>query len=132
VSDRADIGQKSESASPQARARGIGSVRELAELTELLTSSIREGLGKFGGREAAESILYILELDFGLNLARIVEGIGEFQKGLEQMFGQSAKVIEDRICSEFSAKIGIDCSGRSLTELLAFAKEYVFRTIGSP
>jgi hypothetical protein len=104
---------------------------EFSQLAEIIRDSVRTGLTKLVGTEAAESILYIIELDFGINMASILDEVVDFRVALYEMFGSSALTIEDRICLELASRIGVNGQDRSLVELVSFAREYIFQTENS-
>ncbi|GEM_PF-1954606 len=121
---RSVILTKERSEPPSSRNEPEGNEEE--DFSEILVDSIREGLRYFGGNDVMNGILYVLEIDYGLTMPKIVQNISLLKENLERMFGDSSSVIEDRICIQLATRLGIDHSGRSLVELAAFAYQFLF------
>ena len=91
------------------------------EFNKLLVSAIDEALNSLG-ESVKQSIYFHIEHNFKVPRERIPENIGEFQGGLEKIFGAGAPYIEIMIMKNLHSKIGLPLKMKS--QQLEFA-EYV-------
>ncbi len=91
-------------------------------LNNIVGDAVTQGLAHFGGGNVVESLIYILELEHGVNFKNIANQIQEFRTGIEKMFGTASYVVEEQVCSNLAKTLGLDPSGRSLEELIEEAR----------
>lgn len=92
------------------------------KLNAIVAECISEGLSHFGGENVVESLLYILELDYSVDLRNIGDDLEALQKGLDKMFGSASYVVRGHICADLAKKLGLDPGGRTLEELVERAR----------
>jgi hypothetical protein len=75
------------------------------EFDKLLLSAIDEALTSLG-ESVKQSIYFHIENKFSVARNEIPENLGEFQGGLEKIFGAGARFIEILIMKNLHSKIG--------------------------
>ncbi|MBN1357337.1 hypothetical protein JW988_01075 [Candidatus Bathyarchaeota archaeon] len=84
------------------------------EFNKLLESAIDEALGSLG-ESVKRSIYFHLENQFKVARKEIPKNLGEFQVGLEKIFGAGAQFIEIQIMKNLHRKIGLPLKMESET-----------------
>jgi hypothetical protein len=92
-----------------------------SEFDKLLVSAIDDALNSLG-ESVKQSIYFHIENRFNVPRNEIPENLGEFQGGLEKIFGAGARFIEILIMKNLHTKIGLPLKMES--EQLEFV-EYV-------
>jgi len=85
---------------------------------KLICEAVDEALSFFG-KTVREVVYYYCEVKFNVKRSEIPFKLNFFTACLEEIFGDSAFVIEKMILEKLSAKLGVDLKGRSLKELLS-------------
>ena len=76
------------------------------EFDRLLQSAIDDALTSLG-ESVRQAIYFHIENKFNVPRNHVPENLGEFQLGLEKIFGAGAKFIEILIMKNLHAKIGL-------------------------
>lgn len=77
-----------------------------SEFDKLLVSAIDEALNALG-ESVKQSIYFHMENQFKVPRKEIPQNLGEFQGGLEKIFGVGAQFIEIQIMRNLHKKIGV-------------------------
>jgi hypothetical protein len=107
-----------------------GSIIELGRdaaksVNQILRDAVITGFAHFGNKNVVDSLLYILELEHAVDINGIADNIQSFQKGIVEMFGTGAYVLEDHVCEELARRMGIDRNNRDLQTLVSLLKENI-------
>lgn len=89
---------------------------------EQIADAIERGLAYFGTDAIVESLLYILELDYSVDLKSVAFNPNVLRNALLKMFGAAEYVVESKICQVIGKQLGIDSEGKSFEDLIAIAK----------
>jgi predicted RNA-binding protein len=92
------------------------------EVAALIEDSIIAAFHYFGGKKILESILYVLELEHGVNLKSVVGDLKPFKRAMMLMFGTRADLIEMRVTIELAKRLDVNYEGRTLEDLLFMAR----------
>ena len=87
-----------------------------------VAKAVEGGLAYFGTEAIVESLLYILELDYSVDLNSVALNPGVLRNALSKMFGAAEYVVEAKICQVLSKQLGVDSEGKSFEDLIAVAK----------
>ena len=98
----------------------------------LMRDSILAAFRHFGGTQVVESILYVLELEHGVNPKGVARDSKPFKRALMLMFGGTADLIETRVVVELAKRLDVNYEGRTLEELLSMARISIGQTISRP
>ena len=87
-----------------------------------IAKAVEGGLAYFGTDMIVESLLYILELDYSVDLRSVADNPDLLRNALSKMFGAAEYVVEAKICQVIGKQIGVDSEGKSFEDLIAIAK----------
>ncbi len=87
-----------------------------------VAKAVEGGLAYFGTDAIVESLLYILELDYSVDLNSVALNPGVLRNALSKMFGAAEYVVEAKICQVLGKLLGVDSEGKSFEDLIAIAK----------
>jgi len=88
------------------------------EFSQILLDAIDEGF-KILGEGVSDVVYYYLKEDYGLDRSNITKKHETFTKGLENLFGVGAAIIEREILKKLYAKLGLkyeEDSNKTYTE----------------
>ena len=87
-----------------------------------IAKAVEGRLAYFGTDMIVESLLYILELDYSVDLRSVADNPDLLRNALSMMFGAAEYVVEAKICQVLGKQIGVDSEGKSFEDLIAIAK----------
>jgi hypothetical protein len=88
-----------------------------------LAEAIRTGLGHFGPESLVENLVYMLEVDYSVNINSLSNDPSSLRSALSKMFGGASYVVEYKICQALARQLGIDGEGKSLEQLIQLLKQ---------
>lgn len=94
-------------------------VREESKLDADVRAAVIAGLRYFASSSTLESLLYVLELEHGVDLLAVSENPKLLRTALSRMFGPAEYVVETKICHELGVRIDVQSEGKTLEDLVA-------------
>jgi hypothetical protein len=88
-----------------------------------LARAIRTGLGHFGPESLVENLVYMLEVDYSVDINSVSSDPASLKSALSKMFGGASYVVEYKICQALARQLGIDGEGKSLEQLIELLKQ---------
>lgn len=92
-------------------------------VTLALSNSALRALSFFGSKRIVDSVLDILELEHSISINDVSRRPKVFEHGIEMMFGSGSSVILKILRREIAKDLGIAPEGRTLEQLVEFARE---------
>ncbi|HKW05046.1 MAG TPA: hypothetical protein VJN71_07090 [Nitrososphaerales archaeon] len=92
-------------------------------VTLALSNSALRALSFFGSKRIVDSVLDILELEHSISINDVSRRPEVFENGIEAMFGSGSSVILKILRREIAKDLGVLPEGRTLDQLVEFARE---------
>jgi uncharacterized protein YdiU (UPF0061 family) len=117
--DNAELSSASRSNASQEKS----STEVETRLNGIVREAVSQGLSHFGGKNVVESLFYILELDYSVDMRNVVNDLESLHRAFEKMFGNASYVVEERVRNNLAKILGLDPEDRSLEELIEAARQ---------